>query len=387
MKIIPSTFAYDMQIYLDHAATTPLHPMAKAAMEPYYDIMYGNPSSIHRHGREAKAAVEKSRKSIATILGTTASQIFFTSGATESTNMALIQSIYMYGIKHVLTSSLEHHAVMHPLQQLERQSMIQIHYVSHDKHGNIDLNDLAEFVKNNNNTLVAVMHANNEIGNINPVHEIAQICKQHQAIYFCDTVQTVGCYPIDLQKFKADFITGSAHKFYGPKGVGFIYVSEDIKIKPYLTGGAQERNMRAGTENVAGIVGMCKALEISVSGMTENTKNISKLKNQLIAGLSQLSDIQYNGMSNVIDKSHYKILNVSFPQSETTDMLVFNLDIEKISVSGGSACNSGALGASHVLEAINPSSERPAVRFSLGIYNTLAEIDHTISTIARLMND
>lgn len=374
------------KIYLDNAATTPLDPLVLDAMLPYISGFWGNPSSIHAHGRETRAAIEKARKTIAQLLHTSPAQIFFTSGGTEADNMALKGAVESYHIKHAISTAIEHHAVLHTLEYLQKQGKIQLHFLGLDEKGCFKMSELEELLKKYPNALVSLMHGNNEIGNLLDIDAVGELCQSHGALFHSDTVQTMGHYPHHLQKTKVDFIVGTAHKFHGPKGAGFIYVREGQKIPPYIHGGAQERNMRGGTENIAAIIGLAKALELAYERMEADKTHILALKNQMIAGLkSMFPDIIFNGLSGDINLSLYTVLSVLFPKTEIAEMLLFNLDINKISVSGGSACTSGSLVGSHVLNALyGPLDERPAVRFSFSRNNTKEEIDFTLSTIKKL---
>jgi len=374
-----------MPIYLDNAATTPLDKEVLEVMLPYMTQHYGNPSSIHAHGREVRAAIEKARKSIADLLNTSPSELFFTSGGTEADNTALYSTIREFKIKHVITTPIEHHAVLHTLESLEKQGQIQLSYVELDEKGHILLNKLEELLKNNPGSLVSIMHANNEIGNINDIATIGELCEKYNCIFHSDTVQTMAHYPHDLQKLKVNFIVGSAHKFHGPKGVGFLYANSKLKISPLINGGAQERNMRGGTENVYGIIGLAKALQIAYANMPGHHHHIQGLKNRMIQKLQeQLPGVAFNGDCLNPERSLYTVLNVSLPKSDMNDMLLFNLDISKISVSGGSACASGSDIGSHVLRAIKADEERGHVRFSFSKYNTAEEIDYAVTTLADL---
>ena len=372
-----------MRIYLDNAATTPLDREVLEAMLPYLTDFHGNPSSIHTHGREVRAAIEKSRRTVATLLHTSPSEIFFTSGGTEADNTAICSCICTYSLTHAVTSRLEHHAVLHTLEDLANKGTIALSYVRTDNQGNVDLADLENLLKTNPRSLVSLMHANNEIGNIIDIQAVAGICKAHGAFFHSDTVQTVGHYPHNLQETKVDFIVGAAHKFHGPKGVGFLYVNADTKIQPFIHGGAQERNMRGGTENVYGIVGLAKALEIAHRDYETDRNHILGLKNRMIGRLqAEIEDITFNGGCADLDCSLYTVLNVSLPPAGIGDMLLFNLDIEKISASGGSACSSGSETGSHVLQALNVSPGRANVRFSFSKHNTADEIDHVVNVLA-----
>jgi cysteine desulfurase len=374
-----------MRVYLDNAATTPLDPQVLEAMLPYMKDFFGNPSSIHSHGREVRAALEKARKTVANLLKTSPSEIFFTSGGTEADNTAIRCSIETYGLKHAITSKIEHHAVLHTLEELDKADIIKLSFVNIDDKGNIDLNHLEELLKNNSRSIVSIMHANNEIGTLNDIQSISELALKYDAIFHTDTVQTMGHYTHDLQKLNVNFLVGSAHKFHGPKGVGFLYVNGKSKIHPFIHGGAQERNMRGGTENVYGIIGLAKALEIAYSEMQAHQNHIENLKNRMIEGLkNRVQDIKFNGESANLNKSLYTVLNAGFPEHEINEMLLFNLDINKISVSGGSACSSGSSIGSHVLAAIGAEPMRGHVRFSFSKYNTTEEVDYVLEKVAEM---
>ncbi|SIR48482.1 cysteine desulfurase family protein [Pontibacter lucknowensis] len=374
-----------MRVYLDNAATTPLDKEVFDAMAPFMLEHFGNPSSIHSHGREVRSAIEKARRSVATLLNTSPAEVFFTSGGTEADNAAIVCSCRSLGIKHAITTKLEHHAVLHTMEMLEKNGEVQLSYLRHDERGNLDLEHLEEMLANQPRTIVSIMHANNEIGTLNDIEKIGEICRKYDAIFHSDTVQTMGHYKHDVQQIGANFLIGSAHKFHGPKGVGFLYCDASTKIQPLIQGGAQERNMRGGTENVYGIIGLAKALEIAYRDMAEHQKHIQGLKDRMIYKLrEQMEDVSFNGMSEFADKSLYTVLNVSLPASDINEMLLFSLDIAKISASGGSACSSGANAGSHVLRALEVDPARGSVRFSFSKYNTEAEIDYVAETLAKM---
>ena len=372
-----------MRVYLDNAATTPVDEHVFETMKPYFNKIFGNPSSIHTHGREAKAAIEKSRKTIADLLNTTPSEIFFTSGGTEADNTAIRCSVETSGIQHCITSRIEHHAVLHTMELLEKQGQIKLSYVNLSEDGHIDYDHLEQLLRQGNKSLVSLMHANNEIANLTDISQVGEMCKEYGAVFHSDTVQTMGHYIHDLQQLHAQCIVGSAHKFHGPKGVGFLYVNREHKINPFIYGGAQERNMRGGTENVCGIIGLTKALEVAYENMEEHRKYIEGLKNRMIASLRQaIPSVDFNGDCTSGEKSLYTILNVCLPESDDNEMLLFNLDISKISASGGSACSSGSNVGSHVLTALETDPNRGAIRFSFSKYNTKEEIDYTVEKLA-----
>lgn len=375
-----------MRIYLDNAATTPLDKEVLEAMMPYFTQHFGNPSSIHTHGREVRTAIEKARKSIASLLNTSPSEIFFTSGGTEADNTALLCGAKSLNIKHLISTPIEHHAVLHTVESLAKEG-VKVSFVQLDEKGKLDYNHLENLLKEHPQSLVSLMHANNEIGNLNDIERIGELCEASGALFHSDTVQTMGHYPHDLQKLKVNFIVGAAHKFHGPKGVGFLYVNNSRKICPLIHGGSQERNMRGGTENVYGIIGLAKALEIAYENMNQHRAYIEGLKTRMILKLKeQIKGVEFNGESENLEKSLYTVLNVSLPESENNDMLLFNLDIHKISASGGSACSSGTDVGSHVLNFLKVNPKRGHVRFSFSKYNTVEEIDFVVEKLAEILN-
>lgn len=373
-----------MRVYLDNAATTPIDKDVLKSMFEVMEFQYGNPSSIHAHGREVRTLIEKSRKTVATLLNASPSEFFFTSGGTEADNMAIRCGIIDYGIKHAITTKIEHHAVLHTLEALEKSGVIKLSFVNIDAKGAIDYKHLEELLSSNERSFVSLMHANNEIGTLTNLELVGNLCEQYNAIFHCDTVQTMGHYSHDLSKLKIHFLVCAAHKLHGPKGVGFLYINHNIKINPLIFGGSQERNMRGGTENVYGIVGLAKALELAYQDMDEHQKHVQSLKTYMKEQLiKQIPGIQFNGETDP-NKSLYTVLNVSFPEMEMADMLLFNLDIAGISASGGSACSSGTNIGSHVLNGIHANPNRPAVRFSFSKFNTKKEIDYVISKLKEL---
>lgn len=373
-----------MEVYLDNAATTPLDPAVIAVMTEVMTENFGNPSSIHAGGRRTRTIIERARRTVAGFLNASPAEIFFTSGGTEADNMAIRQGVHDHGIKHIITSPLEHHAVLHTIEELEKQGDIKISYLPVDAKGHIDYEQLENLLQNHPRTFVSLMHGNNEIGTMTDIVRVGELCEKYHAVFHSDTVQTMGHFPIDTKACKTHFVTGSAHKFHGPKGIGFIYINQDFKIKPLIYGGAQERNMRGGTENLIGIVGLEKALELSVENMEEHQAHILGLKQYMIKQLIQtVPDVQFNGD---LDPEHslYTVLNVSFPFVDLADMLLFNLDIMGICASGGSACSSGSDIGSHVLAGIGAVSERPCVRFSFSKYNTREDIDFVVAKLEEL---
>lgn len=374
-----------MRVYFDNAATTPLDKEVMETMLHCMDKQFGNPSSIHAHGREVRALIEQARKTVAKLLNTSPAEIFFTSGGTEADNMAIRRGIVDLNLTHAITSKIEHHAVLHTLEQMEQEGLIQLSFVKLDAKGHVDLVHLEQLLQANPKSFVSLMHANNELGNLLDLEVVGNLCEQYEAIFHCDTVQTMGHYAHDLSKLKVHFITCAAHKLHGPKGVGFLYINHNIKIKPMIHGGAQERNMRGGTENVYGIVGLAKALEIAYREMEEHQTHVQNLKTYMKEQLqSNFPEIGFNGETDS-SKSLYTVLNVSFPPSELTEMMLFSLDIVGVSVSGGSACSSGSNVGSHVLTALGVDPNRAAVRFSFSKYNTKEEVDFAVEKLKEML--
>lgn len=375
-----------MKIYLDNAATTAMDDRVIDAMIPYMRDHYGNPSSVHSFGREVRTAIERSRKKVAELLNATPAEIFFTSGGTEADNTAIVCGIESHGITHAITSPLEHHAVLHTLQMCEKKGHIKLSVLDVNASGELDMNQLEDLLKANPKSLVSLMHGNNEIGNLNDLNRIGSLAKEYGAFFHSDTVQTMGHYVHDIKTLPVDSMVAGGHKFHGPKGSGFLYVKKDKKIHPLIHGGAQERNMRGGTENVIGIIGIAKALEIAYDDMAEHKIHVESIKKHFIQSLTQeIPGVDFNGLSADMDKSLYTVLSVSLPPSEANSgMLLFNLDLEGISASGGSACSSGATVGSHVLRAINHTPERDAVRFSFSRFNTIEEVDYTVGKLKEL---
>jgi cysteine desulfurase len=372
------------RIYFDNAATTPIAPEVVDIMMDALRKLYGNPSSIHADGRNARAAVEEARKIVAKCLNASIGEIFFTSGGTESNNMILKNAVRDLGVQRIVTSAIEHHCVLHSAEYLQKTQNIELVLVKIDANGVVDLDNLGEILRGSDKkTIVSLMHANNEIGTMIDLEKVGNICAENGAYFHSDTVQTLGYFPIDLNKLKIHFLTGSGHKFHGPKGAGFLYINGDLTLKPFIDGGSQERNMRGGTENIAGIVGLAKALELAHEDIEDRHDEILGIRNYLKNSLlAEFQDIQFVG--NTEGPSHYKILNVSFPQSLKSELLLFNLDIAGISASGGSACSSGAEGGSHVLDALEIDPTRKCIRFSFSHYNTLQEVDFLMEKLRKI---
>jgi len=373
------------RIYLDNAATTALDPIVLEAMMPYLTEKFGNPSSIYSYGREGRLAIETARKSVAKILKAHPAEIFFTSGGTESSNTAINAAVRDLGCKHIITSPIEHHATLHTVENLKHRGEASLSFVKLLPNGHVDMENLEKLLaESKEKCLVTLMHANNEIGNLLDIQAVGNLCKKYNAIFHSDTVQTVGHYPFDLRNTAVHFITGAAHKFNGPKGVGILYINENVSIKPYIQGGSQERNMRAGTENLYGIVGFAKALELATMHFDEHSAAILAIKNYMAEQLTKhIKDVAFNGDS--FGRSLYTVLNVSFPKTEKSEMILFNLDINNICASGGSACTSGADQGSHVIRAINNNPNRIAVRFSFSKDTRKEEIDTVVNKLAELI--
>ena len=373
------------RIYFDNAATTSLDTQVLEAMMPYLTTHFGNPSSIYSYGRESRLAIENARKSVAKILNAHPAEIFFTGGGTEADNHAIFSSVRDLGCKHIITSAIEHHAVLHTVEYLKNNDEVKLSQVKLLPDGHIDLDDLEKLLAaSEEKCLVSLMHANNEIGNLLDIDAVGNLCKLYGAIFHSDTVQTVGHYPFDLRKTPVHFVTGAGHKFHGPKGTGIIYINENVKINPYIHGGSQERNMRAGTENVYGIAGFAKALELAMSSYEEDSAYIGTLKYYMMDELKKhIKEVGFNG--DPLGRSLYTVLSVSFPKSERSEMLLMNLDINNICASGGSACTSGAEQGSHVIRAINNNPNRVTVRFSFSKHNTKEEIDFVVEKLKELI--
>lgn len=373
------------RIYFDNAATTPLDPQVLEAMMPYLTEKFGNPSSIYSYGRETRLAIENARKSVARILDAHPAEIFFTSGGTESSNTAITASVRDLGCTHIISSPLEHHATLHTIEHLHKRGEAALSWVDLLPDGHIDLGDLERKLSaSEEKTLVTLMHANNEIGNMLDIHAVGEICKRYGAVFHSDTVQTVGHFPFDLRNTPVHFITGSAHKFHGPKGVGLLYINENVRINPFIQGGSQERNMRAGTENVYGVVGFARALELATANHDRDSAYIRGVKVYMMEQLEQrVKGVFFNG--DPLGRSLYTVLSVSFPKTERSEMLLFNLDINGICTSGGSACTSGVEQGSHVIRAINNNPNQVTVRFSFSKHSTREQVDTVVAKLKELI--
>ena len=375
-----------MNVYLDNAATTPLDPLVLEAMMPYMKDHFGNPSSTHAFGRKTKNAIEISRKKVADYLNAEPSEIIFTSGGTEADNMALRCGVMDLGVKRIITSSVEHHAVGHTAEHLRDHFNVQVEFVNLKEDGHVDVEHLEELLAEGSlKTMVSLMHGNNEIGNLLSLEIISNLCKKHKAYFHSDTVQTMGHYRFDMKTLDIDFITGAAHKFHGPKGVGFLYINKNTPIEYMMSGGSQERGHRGGTENLYGIVGLAKAMEIAHDHMEEHQVSIQGLKTYMKEQLEEMiPNIIINGEENS-EKSLYTVLSVCFPLSERSSMFLFNLDINGVYASGGSACTAGSNMGSHVLAALPNSQNCQPVRFSFGRFTTKEEIDYALDKVREMV--
>ena len=375
------------QVYLDNAATTPIDAEVIAVVTQVMTNIYGNPSSIHQFGRKAKVVVEEARKSIAKHFNVSSGEVIFTAGGSEADNLILRNAAANLGVQRIITSKIEHHAVLHTVHALQKEFDLVVEYVDLDVKGNVKYDHLSDLLMTSDRkTLVSLMYINNELGNILDIQQVSDICKEKNALFHSDTVQGIGYYPIDLQLTPIDFIAASAHKFHGPKGVGFAIINKKFSIKPILIGGEQERGARAGTENVHNIAGMHKALAIVLANLEVDKKYISDLKIYFINGLKKIvPEIEFNGCSEDLVESSFKIVNVRFP--EEIPMLLLNLDLKGIAASGGSACQSGSTKGSHVLNEILPEKEakKTSVRFSFSKYLSTEDLDYALKEVKNLI--
>ncbi len=368
------------RIYLDNAATTSLDPRVAEVMKDLVDKEFGNPSSIHSYGRSMKVKIEEVRNSIAAHLHVQPAEIFFTSGATEAINMIFSGAVNSLKIQRIITSPIEHPAVLAAAAYWNKKDGIALDFVEIDEQGNIRLEHLKKLLEGDKKTLVALMHANNELGNLLPLKKASEICRDHGAYFFSDTVQSMGKFTNDLSSGLLDFAVSSAHKYHGPKGVGFVYVNGNVQIEPFIRGGGQERNMRAGTENVYGIVGMGKAFDLAYKEMEDNRRKILSLKQYLMERLkAEMPDIVFNGNTEAL----HTVLNIGLPKNDHNDMILMNLDIAGIAVSGGSACSSGSLHVSHVIKALGLADKISAVRVSFSKHTTKDELDYFVEVLKK----
>jgi cysteine desulfurase len=370
-----------MRVYLDNAAGTPIASEVIEAMTSVMKNDFGNPSSTHFYGRQVKALLETSRRSVAKHLNCASSEIIFTSGGTEADNMALVSSVKNLGVKRIISTNIEHHAVGHSIESLKKSHSVQFEKVQIDEKGHVDLIHLEELLAQDIPTLVSLMHANNEIATLLPLIPVSKLCRKYGAFFHSDTVQTMGHYSFDLQEIDIDFITCAAHKLHGPKGIGFLYVNKKIKVESIIHGGAQERGLRGGTENIYGIVGLSKAMDLAYEDVLGHHAHVQSLKSYMIDSLlSAFPTITFHGETDP-EKSLYTVLNVCFPKTDKGGMLLFTLDLKGVAVSGGSACSSGANKGSHVLEGIQADMSRPNARFSFSRYTTKEEIDYALEQV------
>lgn len=373
------------RIYFDNAATTPIDPEVQKEMMEAMQALYGNASSIHAEGRMARAAIEQARKKVANYLGASIGEIFFTSGGSESNNMVLKGAVRDLGVRRIISTPVEHHCNLHSFDAIKRDwPEVEIMLLPIDEKGLPDIDKLKELLSDQSQkTLVSLMHSNNETGSMIDLEEMADICAEADVLFHSDTVQTIGFFPFNLSKTRISFISGSAHKFYGPKGSGFVYINNDNIVKPLIDGGGQERNMRAGTESIHNILGLAKALELAYENLEERKDHVIGIRSYMKSCLlAEFDDIHFNGPET---GGHYKVLSVSFPPSPRAELLLLNLDIAGISVSGGSACTSGADAGSHVMEAIHGDSPRKTIRFSFSHHNTREEVDIVMEKLKEIL--
>lgn len=372
-------------IYLDNAATTPIADEVKSAMIEAIDV-YGNPSSTHGYGRESRILIEKIRKNIARELNCEPGEIFFTSGGTEADNIAILSSVRDLGVERIITLPTEHHAVLYPAEHARDKYGVELVLLNVDAQGRLDTNELDDLLsESNKTTLVSIMHGNNEVGNLMDIDALARLCKSHNALFHSDTVQTIGHYELNLSETPLDFVACSAHKFNGPKGVGFLFARGGVKIHPQIFGGGQERNMRSGTENIVGIAGLGAAFELICAERDELSERLRGWKKLLIDGIRETRpDVMFNGLSDELDNSLYTVTSVALPSTSDNGMLLFQFDMKGIAVSGGSACSSGGQKGSHVVEAIRPDVPTQNLRISTGRQTTSAEIQSFLSAFKEL---
>jgi cysteine desulfurase len=374
-------------IYFDNAATTPIRTEVVDVMHDVLKDTFGNPSSTHAFGRSAKTQIETARKSIAKHFNAHPQEIIFTSGGTESDNMLVRCAVQDLDIETVITSRIEHHAILHAVEFLEEQKLAKVLYVKTNSDGAVDYTDLAHLLAaDDSKKLVSLMHINNEIGTILDLERVSNLCITHDALFHTDAVQGVGHYAINLEEIAIDFLSAAAHKFHGPKGVGFSFVRKNSGLQPFILGGSQERGLRAGTESVHNIVGMAKALEIAYAKLDEEQQYLKELKAHAIKQLtSAFPDIHFNGCCSDMERSTFTLVNVALPiAEEKASLLNFHLDLNGVACSKGSACQSGSTKGSHVLEEVVPTalSKRPSIRFSFSVFNTQDEVDYLVQTLA-----
>lgn len=378
------------KIYLDNAATTQVRENVILKMQDALTKFYGNPSSAHSFGRSAKTAIESARKTIAKYLNAHASEIIFTSGGTEADNMILRSAVRDLKVQTIITTKIEHHAVLHTVENLQKEFAINLLFVDLDNFGNPKLSHLEELLKKDGSKkLVSLMHVNNEIGNLLDIATVCRLCQEHQALFHSDTVQSIGHYPWDVQKIKVDFMVAAAHKFHGPKGIGFAYIRKNSGLKPVILGGSQERGFRAGTEAFHNIVGLEEAFVSSYDNIDDEIAYVSGLKSYFVAAIREnIPSATFNGHSGNLDKSTYTLVNVCLPiDTQKALMLLFHLDLKGIACSKGSACQSGSDSGSHVLNEILSEEDlkKPSLRFSFSKYNTKEELDYVVGVLGEFV--
>lgn len=374
------------RVYLDNAATTPLAQEVAEAMIPIIQGQFGNPSSTHAYGRSTKGLIENARRAVANHIGAQPGEIVFTSGGTEADNMAIFGAIKDLGVKRIITTEIEHHAVGHSVEFAKDAFSVTLEYVRLDENGYVDMQHLEALLKDSDvKTLVSLMHANNEVANLIDLVEVGNLAHKYGAYFHSDTVQTMAHYAFNVKELPVDFITGAAHKFHGPKGIGFLYISNQVPIKSLIHGGSQERGLRGGTENVYGIIGLAKAMDLAFDHIEEHQKEVTALKAHMIAQLdTHFPGVGYNGGSGDLNNSLYTVLNVLLPKLNKPSMLLFKMDLMGVACSGGSACTSGSNTGSHVLRGIKSDETRPSIRFSFSRYTTKEDIDYAIDCLRKV---
>ncbi|SDE58451.1 cysteine desulfurase [Pricia antarctica] len=380
------------KIYLDNAATTQVRENVIAKMQDALSNFYGNPSSTHSFGRSARTAIESARKTIAKYLNAQASEIIFTSGGTEADNMILRSAVRDLGVETIITTKIEHHAVLHTVEDLQKEFGIKVEFVALDDFGNAKLSHLEALLKQDGSKkLVSLMHVNNEIGNTLDIDEVCQLCQEHQALFHSDTVQSIGHYPWNVQETPVNFMTAAAHKFHGPKGIGFAYIRKNSRLKPLIMGGSQERGFRAGTESFHNIVGLEAAFIAAYDNLEEEMAYVSGLKKYFLDSIQkEIPTATFNGHSGDMDKSTYTLVNLCLPiDPQKALMLLFHLDIKGIACSKGSACQSGSDAGSHVLNEILSEADlkKPSLRFSFSKYNTKKELDYVVEVLKEFVQE
>ncbi|WP_417557769.1 cysteine desulfurase family protein [Mesoflavibacter zeaxanthinifaciens] len=375
-------------VYLDNAATTAILPEVVNTMTEVLTNTFGNPSSTHNYGRNAKAIVEQARKTIAKQLNVSSSEIIFTSGGTEADNLILQSAVKDLGVKTIITTKIEHHAVLNTIIYLSEHYDVEIIYLDLDESGQINYNQLGEFLNNKDNVLVSLMHVNNEIGNILDIKKVANLCQENKALFHSDTVQSIGHYNLDLQDIKVDFAAVSAHKFHGPKGVGFAFIRKNSGLHPIIFGGEQERGQRAGTEALHNIAGLEKAFKVAYQNLETDKTYITNLKSYCLKQLKkEIPSIKFNGLSETLENSAYTIINMRLPEiSKDATMIQFHLDLKGIACSRGSACQSGSTKNSHVLEEIlaKEALKKASLRVSFSKFNTKEDVDYLVNVLKEL---